>query len=94
LNPILFLVRNIEYADGLHVIFEFILSAYQSILCSDLFAAIIKFVDVVNLPMKGMKLFLREAVTEAYFYRYCPVVMDPGRATQALWYKRQLDVGT
>ena len=84
MNPILFLERNIEYADGLHVIFEFILSAYQLILCSDLFAAIIKFVDVANLPMKGLKLILCEAVKEEHFYRYCPVVMNPGRATQAL----------
>lgn len=76
------------------MIFEFILSTYQSILCSDLFAVIIKFVDVANLPMKGLKLFIREAVTEEYFYRYCQVEMDTGRATQALWYKRRLDVGT
>ena len=85
--------KNIEYTKGLDVIFEFILSAYQSILCSDLFAAIINSVDVANLPMKGLQLFLCETVTEEYFYRYCPVVMDPGRATQAVWYKRQLDVG-
>jgi len=58
LNPISFLENNIEYADGLHLIFEFILSAYQSFLCSDLFAAIINFVNVANLPMKGLKLFL------------------------------------
>jgi len=76
------------------VIFYFILPAYQSVLCPDLFAAVINFVDVANLPMKGMKLFLCETVTEEYFYRYCPVVMDLGRATQALYYKRQLDAGT
>ena len=44
--------------------------------------------------MKRLKLFLCETLTEEYFYPYCPVEMDPGRATQALWYKRQLDVGT
>jgi len=76
------------------VIFEFILPVYQSILCPHLFAAVINFVNVANLPMKGLKLFLCETVTEEYFYRYCPVVMDPGRATQALWNKRQLDLGT
>jgi hypothetical protein len=49
---------------------------------------------VANLPMKGLKLILCKAVKEEYFYRYCPIVMNPGRAKQALWYKKQLDVWT
>jgi hypothetical protein len=47
------LEKNIEYGDGLHMIFEFILSAYKSVLFSDLCAAIINFVGVANLLMKG-----------------------------------------